>query len=189
MNLGHLRLQQCRPDEARALLAQALAGFSAGDEKYGNALRLALSLDQPDAVATERQRLRARLDRGESAEPFAWALLLDAQVGGDGAEPLDPAHTRALAALDSHDAHYDLIQAIYRLCGLRPEAREQGRPLVADLLTMPPSLTERFKDQPKPAAVLDRFRPFAAGESDGAGDPRDRERFCTPLGLLSNRSP
>jgi len=188
-NLGHLRLQQCRTDEALALLAQALAGLSAGDDKYGNGLRLALSLDQSEAVATERQRLRARLDPGEPTYPFGLALLLDALVGGDGAEPLEPARARALAALDSHHVHYDLIEAIYRLCGLRPEAREQGRPLVADLLTMPPSLTERFKDQPKPAAVLDRFRPFAAGESDGAGDPRDRERFCTPLGLLSNRSP
>lgn len=77
------------------------------------------------------------------------------------------------------EPRFRLLLLMFRAL-LKAVPREAGREGV-ELLSLPPELCSRFKDRPKPAAWYDRYRPFAAGESDGAGDPRDRHLFCADL--------
>ncbi|MFA7239668.1 MAG: tetratricopeptide repeat protein [Sulfuricellaceae bacterium] len=177
-NLGHFYLLRGKRDRALPYLRLTLEGCADKEHLSGYGLLLALELNDAEAVARQREKVEHRIAAGEE-KPYAWAMLLDALVDHD-AGKLALWRERAWAALESHDKHFDLINDIYHLCGMRAEAREAGRALVAELLTQPPELIGRFRDQPKGEIYYARFQPFAAGRSYGAGDPADLAFFTSP---------
>lgn len=172
MNLGHLTWQWGERQAAEEHLREALSAFADGEDKYGNALRLALELREEAAARRELEKLQ-----GKPEKYVAWARLLAALLQ-DEPQALAAQRRLTLATLESYDDLHDLVKAVYLLCGFRPEARAAGRVLVADWLALPPELCEHFRDQPKPDALWARYRPFAEGHSEGAGDPADLPLFC-----------
>lgn len=172
MNLGHLAWQLGERQAAEEHLREALSAFADGEDKYGNALRLALELREEAMARRELEKLQ-----GKPEKYVAWARLLAALLE-DEPQALAEQRRLTLATLDSYNDLHDLVEIVYRLCGFRPEARAAGRALVADLLALPPELCEHFRDQPKPDALWARYRPFAEGHSEGAGDPADLPLFC-----------
>ncbi|WP_130469908.1 KGGVGR-motif variant AAA ATPase [Candidatus Magnetaquicoccus inordinatus] len=70
------------------------------------------------------------------------------------------------------------IQILYEIGGQRPDLRQTTRAGVAALLADYPQLRQRLKGAAPPEDLIERFRPFAEGRSDGLGDPRDRALFC-----------
>lgn len=149
-----------------------MSAFARGEDHYGHTLHLALDLQEDATARRELDKLQGRPEKN-----VAWVRLLAALLE-DAPEVLAERRRQALAALDSYDDLHDLVNAIYLLCGFRPKTREAGQTLVADLLTLPPELSKRFRDQPKPDALWARYRPFAEGRSEGAGDPVDLPLFC-----------
>jgi tetratricopeptide (TPR) repeat protein len=119
---------------------------------------------------------------GSAAE---WAAKLGADDAATGPGPLlaryahdgCPAGERRdalIAALRTHEERYDLLDRLYDLAGWRADLRPAAREAAREVWYMPAERLAELKGGPPPQDVLDRFHPFIDGESDGAGDPRDR---------------
>ncbi|MBF0612719.1 MAG: hypothetical protein HQL55_16470 [Magnetococcales bacterium] len=50
--------------------------------------------------------------------------------------------------------------------------------MLKKLIDLPSEMTSRWKDRLTPASYFDKFRPFAEGKTNGAGDPRELHLFC-----------
>ncbi|MBF0097335.1 MAG: hypothetical protein HQM04_00125 [Magnetococcales bacterium] len=72
----------------------------------------------------------------------------------------------------------ETLWTLYAIGGQRPDLRETTRAGASQLLADYPEMRQRLKGVPHPDVLIDRFRPFAEGKSDGLGDPRDRPLFC-----------
>nr|VFK38706.1 MAG: hypothetical protein BECKTC1821D_GA0114238_100542 [Candidatus Kentron sp. TC] len=192
MNLGHTLQLLGRP--ARTNLESALALFDE-QNNHVHALRLALELGDAQRTAKYLAICRELAATGKggnyyfAASMVACAEWLNIDDSGDdigvrsSPQPTEPASVADLAqrianAPRDWAQYWDTIELIYFLCGFRPDARPLGRAAVKALLELPAAVTDRYPDKPRPDDWRARYLPFANGESDGAGDPRDRHLFC-----------
>nr|VFK38843.1 MAG: TPR repeat [Candidatus Kentron sp. SD]VFK43614.1 MAG: TPR repeat [Candidatus Kentron sp. SD] len=185
MNLGHTLQLLDRP--ARTELETALALFDEWKERppvaNANALWLALELED---MARTTDYLTPCREIAETGGNNHAALLVVTLAEGlhaaaspqPGAPPADDWVRRIADGPRDWDQYWDAIQAIYLLSGFRFDARALGRAAVKALLALPAAVTDEYPDSPKPDDWRARYLPFANGESDGAGDPRDRHLFC-----------
>nr|VFK50697.1 MAG: CobQ/CobB/MinD/ParA nucleotide binding domain-containing protein [Candidatus Kentron sp. TUN] len=194
INLAHTLQLLGRP--ARMELETALTLF--GEQKGTtfdniNALWLALALEDAERTAKYVATVRELAEAGYGGEEislvlaFAEWLDADAEKGGVGAHSSPQPATGAASEADfigrmTHGLkdwtqYWDYIQRIYFLCGFRAGARAAGQAVVRALLALPSEVTDKYPDEPRPD-WRERYLPFANGESDGAGDPRDRHLFC-----------
>jgi tetratricopeptide (TPR) repeat protein len=172
MNLAHTRLCTGQdPAEACPLLAEALAGFLAEPGYQSNRLRLALELGDEAEAARQVEAAQTQWEHSRDYDA-AYALLLQACCHPD-REPPEAAWERCRQAMASHDERFATLSELHLLAGLRPEARQAARELAGRLLDPDPDWVQGFRDRPGPGARWERFRPFVAGRSKGAGDPAD----------------
>lgn len=99
-------------------------------------------------------------------------------VGRRAGEANEALWQEVLSQIETHQDRFGLIDDLYLFAGLRPDVAPAAAQRVAALLALPAEQVARFRDQPKPADWLERYRPFAEGRSRGAGDPADHARFC-----------
>ncbi len=174
MNMGHIYLLLGDEDLARDYLAQALTEFDKQKNFDASVLGIAIELDDTEKI--EKYLPAAGKKCRDKDFDSAGYLLLYAIIYKK--EDIENYKKQALELISSFDDHFALLKSLYYLSGLRPGARLQASRLAAELLTLPDELTRRFKDQPKPGAWYDRYRPFAGGKSRGLGDPVDLHLFC-----------
>jgi len=193
-NLGHTLHLMGRP--ARTELEAALVLFEERKERNpdnnANALRLALELEDTERTTKYLAICRefAAAGHGGSASLIAAAEWLGANhSGGDDSgvgSPPQPTDSTSEANLvqritnepKNWGQYWNTIDTLYFLCGIRREARAAGQAVVKALLALPATVTDQYPDKPRPDHWRARYLPFANGESDGAGDPRDRHLFC-----------
>ena len=174
MNMGHIYLLLGDENLARDYLAQALTEFDKQKNFDATALRIAIELDDTEKI--EKYLPDAEKKCRDKDFSSAAYLLLYAIIYKK--EDIENYKKQAFELTRSYEDHFDLLESLYDLSGFRSEARLQASRLAAELLTLPGELTRRFKDQPKPGAWYDRYRPFAEGKSRGLGDPVDLHLFC-----------
>ncbi|MBF0143513.1 MAG: tetratricopeptide repeat protein [Magnetococcales bacterium] len=175
LNRGRLRLslgQGWRED-----LTQALSGFE--KEKDALAIQgrnwLAVALGLNERLPGEDELADALARRPDRAGPRNVVVMRELAFGREIQTRLE----EVAARLRSHEEHLDCIQDWHFLAGARPDLREGARQAAAFLMDLPEAQRTRFKDVPQPA-LLERYRDFVEGRTDGAGDPRDRHCFCDP---------
>jgi len=174
MNLGRTHLLLGQEDPARQHLHAALAEFARQKDYAVNALLLAMQLDDQEKIRLLRPQAEKKAAGSDSYSAYA-LLFLDLAENNEAAGQYKQ---QAWDMMKNYDHHFELLKELYYLAGLRPEMRPWAARLVAELLTFPPGLVKRFSDRPRPDSWYDRYRPFAAGQSRGAGDPKDRRLFC-----------
>lgn len=174
MNMGHTYLLLGDEDLARDYLAQALTEFDKQKNFDANVLGIAIELDDTEKI--EKYLHAAEKKCSDKDFDSAGYLLLYAIVYKK--EDIENYKKQAFELIRSYKDHFDLLKILYYLSGLRPEALLQASRMAAELLILPDELTRGFKDQPKPGAWYDRYRPFAGGKSRGLGDPVDLHLFC-----------
>ncbi|MBF0308839.1 MAG: tetratricopeptide repeat protein [Magnetococcales bacterium] len=173
-NRGHLRLQLGQSGW-REDLQTALEGFETEPELSGlvNRLWLAVELNLPERLPGEKAIEEAvALWKGE-AELHGLIALRNLALS----EPMQPALERSAAVLRSHTSHRLLLAVWSYVAGARPDLREEARKAAAFFFNLGPEVPARFQDVPQPELV-ERYRDFVEGRTDGAGDPRDLRNFC-----------
>lgn len=192
-NFAVFLLRLGRGGEARRLLEKAIR---LGDalEAFALFTRAYLNRRAGDAAHAD---LLAALGQAETPHAGLWrGVLLDdasaaewaAKLGDDAATGPGPLRARyaydgcpagerrdaLVAALRTHEERYVLLDDLYDLAGWRADLRQAAREAAREVWYMPAARLAELKGGPPPRDVLERLRPFIHGESDGAGDPRDR---------------
>ena len=85
---------------------------------------------------------------------------------------------QAVSACSGSSGRLGSLELLYRIGGQRSDLRPALRQQAANLLARHSELQKGFKGAPPSEERLNRYRPFARGESDGLGDPGDRTLFC-----------
>jgi tetratricopeptide (TPR) repeat protein len=170
VNRGAVLAHLGRRPEAAADLALALRGFQAKDTSKHRALGLlvAVLLNDAGAPALEaalRPLATLTRDFGSGLALLVSALAADRNV----ATARDETHGR----LATHSQRLWAVGWLYDLAGWRPECREQARAEARRFYTLPAGVLASLKGVPPPEFRWRPFLPFLAGESEGAGDPRD----------------
>ena len=168
VNRAKLRLSLGAPtEELRADLASACESFK-DRQDYARAMYVALALNS----SSEAQQLLDKLNSAGDVWAYfgQWLHKLWArkQVG-------DNFDTTTLERLKSHSERKTMLEVIYYLAGFRPEARERLQQAAQQLLQMD---TSQLKGAPMLARFEQLYSRFAAGESNGGGDPRDLPLIC-----------
>ena len=168
VNRAKLRLSLGAPtEELRADLASACESFK-DRQDYARAMYVALALNS----SSEAQQLLDKLNSAGDVWAYfgQWLHKLWArkQVG-------DNFDTTTLERLKSHSERKTMLEVIYYLAGFRPEARERLQQAAQQLLQMD---TTQLSGAPMLARFEQLYSRFAAGESNGGGDPRDLPLIC-----------
>lgn len=176
MNLGHLCLIG-EEDKVivRSYLEHALAGFEEKSDE-ANSLRLAVELANFDKMEKYAHLTKKTFENSKQFK-YATSLLMYALAAMN--ENVEQAYQQVLETMKSNDDYWHLIDNLYLLAGICPQTRTQSVQLVANLLKNRTKLTQAFEDKPKPKAWYNRYRRFAKGHSQGAGDPKDKKLFCS----------
>ena len=163
-----LRLSLGAPvEELRADLASACQLFK-DRQYYINAVYAALALDDRGEAQKLLDKLKGSGSRWTYFCQWLYALCTSGRVE-------DHSDTTTLEQLKSHSDRKAMLEEIYYLAGFRPEVRKRLQRAARQLLQMDTS-------KPKGAPMLARreqlYTRFAAGESNGGGDPRDLALIC-----------
>ena len=172
VNRAKLRLSLGAPtEELRADLASACESFK-DRQDYARAMYVALALNS----SSEAQQLLDKLNSAGDVWAYfgQWLHKLWArkQVG-------DNFDTTTLERLKSHSERKTMLEVIYYLAGFRPEARERLQQAAQQLLQMD---TTQLSGAPMLTRLEQLYTRFAAGESNGGGDPRDLPLICNDAG-------
>ena len=173
MNRGHLNLHLGQP--WRMDLATALSGFEKDTDIHAliNRIRLAVELDQKERLpgADELDKVpghwhtNSYFHIGSSLRGLALGEEIKAHL------------QQAIAHLNTHHEYRNTLNIFHLVAGARPDLREDLRKAAAFFYHLPAEKMAQLKGVPTPE-ILERYRPFIEGNSDGAGDPRERHLFC-----------
>lgn len=173
MNQGSLRLQLGQA--WRKDLEAALNGFEKETDLYANIyqLRLTILLGLQDHPNHEKKLSTALLRWPMNGTLRATAELLKKTLGKNAQADWE----QAASLITSHFEYRNLLKTFHLIAGARPDLREGARQAAAFFYHLPPERLARFSGIPNPE-FLQKFLPFIQGESDGAGDIRERHLFC-----------
>ena len=154
-------------EELRADLASAFQSFK-DSQNYASAIYAALAQNYSSEAQQLLDKLNSEGDRWTYFYQWLYALCT-----GDRVE----AHsdTVTLEQLKSHSERKTMLERVYYLAGWRPEARERLQQAAQQLLQMD---TSSLKGMPMLARREQLYTRFAAGGSNGGGDPRDLPLIC-----------
>ncbi len=176
MNRGHMLLLLGEREAAHQALKKARDAFNADSEQDDpgvfNRIALDLALGETAAPA-DLEHFAAWLERdAEDVDLHLLEFLLRLEQSAVPAEnPIAP-------YLKSYSDFKDCLEFLYLMAGQRSDLRQALQRQAANLLQRYPELQKGLKGAPLSEDHLKCYRPFARGESDGLGDPRDRELFC-----------
>ncbi len=173
MNMGSIKLISGEDWQADSL--KALAGFEkqSGLPSIYNRIYLAVALSAGERLPSDAE-MNGLFARWEANGNLHVAATLRALHQGNKIQShLD----RVMALLASYFYQRHTIERFYLLAGSRPDLREALRSAARQFFHLPQEIIQRFRDQPTPH-LLERYRPFVEGRSDGAGDARDLALFC-----------
>ena len=168
VNRSQLRLSLGAPiEELRADLTSACQ--SGNDRQYyASAVYSALALDS----SSEAQQLLEKLKGSGSRWTYFYQWLYTLSTSERVEDHSDAA---TLEQLKSHSDRKTMLERVYYLAGWRPEARERLQQAAQQLLQMD---TSSLKGMPMLARREQLYTRFAAGGSNGGGDPRDLPLIC-----------
>ncbi|MEO5331916.1 MAG: AAA family ATPase [Magnetococcus sp. YQC-5] len=172
-NRGHLRLllgQDWQQD-----LQDALFEFekNKGCSVFCNQMFLSLELSLVERLPKEDDIAKALARWHYDVVLIVMVAMRDLSMDRE----IQPKLEQAVVLLNSYDKYYFVMYLLHLLAGARPDLRERVRQAAAFFFHLAPEHLSRFKDVPRPA-LLERYRDFVEGRSDGAGDPRERHLFC-----------
>jgi tetratricopeptide (TPR) repeat protein len=179
-NFVEIQLCYGQLQAAFSKLPHALAEMRKGKSlnSLRNALFLALAINDNESVLNAKDALSVTDERDyHQCSDTALVFLLHA-IAFDDQQAVNIAKMRLLGQMKSNEEQCSSLERAYFLSGFRPELRDDLAALARDLLEVGPGVTARFKDVPKPAYMLDRFRRFAYEGGAGAGDPADLPLWC-----------
>ena len=163
-----LRLSLGAPvEELRADLASACQLFK-DRQYYINAVYAALALDDRGEAQQLLEKLKGSGEKWAYSCQWLYELCTSERVE-------DNSDAATLEQLQSHSDRKAMLEEIYYLAGFRPEVRERLQRAMRQLLQMD---TSKLKGMPMLARLEQRYTRFAAGESNGGGDPRDLALIC-----------
>ena len=163
-----LRLSLGAPaKELRADLASACQS-SSDRQDYVNAVYSALALNSGSEAQKLLDKLKGSGSRWTYFCQWLYALCTSGRVE-------DHSDTTTLEQLKSHSDRKAMLEEIYYLAGFRPEVRKRLQRAARQLLQMD---TSKLKGAPMLARREKLYTRFAAGESNGGGDPRDLALIC-----------
>ena len=174
---SQLRLSLGAPaEELRADLASACQS-SSDRQDYVNAVYSALALNSGSEAQKLLDKLKGSGSRWTYFCQWLYALCTSGRVE-------DHSDTTTLEQLKSHSDRKAMLEEIYYLAGFRPEARKRLQQAARQLLQMD---TSKLKGAPMLARREQLYTRFAAGESNGGGDPRDLALICNDAAITSNQ--
>ncbi|MBF0261776.1 MAG: tetratricopeptide repeat protein [Magnetococcales bacterium] len=180
MNQARLLMLMGRSEEGRAALNQARAGFANPEtiDALENLILLDVELHQdPLPLPPEAGNLLASWQKHRPDDINVLHIEGVLALSRGEAWPVERVHSH----LPYFESCYDTLWLLYCIGGLRPDLRSAARDGARALLAAYPAMQSRLKGVPLSDERIARFHPFAAGLSDGLGDPGDRPLFCSDL--------
>ncbi|MEO5350148.1 MAG: AAA family ATPase [Magnetococcus sp. YQC-3] len=173
INRGHLCLMVGM--EWRTDLEQARAGFS-GQDSLGKVCgyvftSVELGMERDEAVG---QAITGAMEKWPEAFVLLYGAVVWQMAMGRGWLPF---MARCLVAMQSHVLRYGALSYLYLLAGARPDLSAMARQAAGMVFALSPEKLASLRGVPN-TEMIERFRPFVEGRSDGAGDPRDLPLFC-----------
>jgi Flp pilus assembly protein TadD len=161
-------------------LPHALAGMrkETSFSSLLNALFLALADNDTEAVMNVKNAVIIADERDHHRCAEAALVFLLHAIAFDDQRTAIFVKKRLFAQMKCYEEHRYSLERAYFLAGFRPKLRNDLAALARELLEVGPEVIARFKDVPKPAYMLDRFRRFAYEGGTGAGDPADLPLWC-----------
>ena len=158
-------------EELRADLASACQSFK-DRQYYANAVYAALALDSSSEAQQLLEKLKGSGEKWAYSCQWLYELCTSEQVE-------DNSDAATLEQLKSHSERKTMLERVYYLAGWRPEASKRLQQAAQKLLQMD---TSQLKGAPMLARREQLYTRFAAGESNGGGDPRDLPLICNDAG-------